>query len=86
MVVLLSASRLLTWRRYDVDACSLRILFTGKMLAATKKAICMPESVIDEYSLEVTGRVGDTPIHEPFGDFSRSANLSECWHFVRWTG
>jgi len=38
IVVLLSASRLLIWRRYDVDACSLRILFTGKMLAATKKS------------------------------------------------
>ena len=44
MVVLLSASRFLVWRRCHVDACSLRILFTGKMLAATKNAIRVPET------------------------------------------
>src|SRR6266849_6514622 len=86
IVVLLSASRLLIWRRYDVDACSLRILFTGKILAATKKAIGMPWTAIDEYSLEIAGRVGDTPIHESLGDVSRNANLSESWHSVHRIG
>jgi hypothetical protein len=47
------------------------------MLAATKKAICMPETVTDEYSLEIVGSVGDTPIHESLGDVSGNANLSE---------
>jgi len=37
MVALLSASRLLIRRGCHVDACSLRILFNGKTLAATKK-------------------------------------------------
>src|SRR5882762_8445343 len=69
-----------------VDACSLRILFTGKMPVATKKAICMPETVSDQYSLEVTGRVEDAPIHESLGDVSRSANLSESWHSVHRIG
>ncbi len=77
MVALLTASHFPVWRRYHVDACSLRILFTGKMLAATRKAICMPETVIDEFSLEIAGRVGDTRIHESLGDVSRNANLSE---------
>src|SRR6266566_1626190 len=86
MVALLSASRLLVWRCYDVDACSLRILFTGKMLAATRKAICMPETVSDQCSLEIAGRVGDTPIHESLDDVSRTANLSESWHSVHRTG
>jgi len=82
MVALLSASRFLVWRRCHVDACSLRIPFTGKMLAASKKAICMPETVIDEYSLEIAGNVGDTPIQESLGDVSRNANLSGGWHSV----
>jgi hypothetical protein len=82
MVVLLSASRLLTWRRYDVDACSLRILLTGKMPVATKKAIRVPEAVGDENSLEVVGRAGDTLIHERLGDVKRHANLSDCCHSV----
>ncbi len=56
------------------------------MLAATKKAICMPETAIDQCSLEVTGGVGDTPIHESLGDVSRNANLSESWHSVQWAG
>jgi len=30
----------------------------------------MPETVIDEYSLEIAGGVGDTPIHESLGDVS----------------
>jgi hypothetical protein len=77
IVALLSASRLLVWPCCYVDACSLRIPFTGKMLAATKKAICMPETVTDEYSLEIVGSVGDTPIHESLGDVSGNANLSE---------
>jgi hypothetical protein len=37
----------------------------------------MPETVVDEYSLEIVGGVGDTPIHESMGDFHRNANLSE---------
>src|SRR6266550_993649 len=86
MVVLLSASRLLVRRRYDVDACPLRNLFTGKMLAATRKAICMPETAIDQCSLEVTGGVGDTPIRESSGDVNRNANLSESWHSVHRIG
>jgi hypothetical protein len=61
-------SCLLVWRHCHVDACWLQILFTGKMPPAPEKAICMPESVIDEYRLETTGRVGDTPIHESQGD------------------
>jgi hypothetical protein len=76
MVALLSASRLRVWRRCHVDACSLRILFTGKMLATTKKASRMPETVIDEYSLESARSVGDMPIHESLGAVSRNANLS----------
>jgi hypothetical protein len=86
MVALLSASRHLVWRRCHVDACSLRILFTGKMLAASGEAICMPETAIDKYSLEIAGRAGDTPIHESFGDVSRNANLSESWHSVHRIG
>ena len=56
------------------------------MLAATKKASCMPETVIDEYSLEIAGGVGDTPIHEPLGHVSRNAKLSESWHSVHGVG
>ena len=77
MVTLLSASRRLVCGRYDADACWLQIPFTGKMLAATKKAICIPEAVIDEYRLEIASRVGDTPIHESLGHVSRNTNLSE---------
>jgi hypothetical protein len=81
MVVLLSAS---PWsgRRCHVDACSLRILFTRKMPGATKKAIGMPENQIEEYSLEIAGRVGETPVRVRLGHVSRYANLSECWHSV----
>src|SRR5712692_1860933 len=86
MVVLLSPSRQLVWHRCHADACSLRILFTGKMPAATRKAIGMPETLIDEYNLEITGRVGDTPIHASLGDVSRNANLSESWHSVHRIG
>jgi hypothetical protein len=56
------------------------------MLAATKKASSMPETVIDEYNLETAGGVGDTPIHESLGDVSRNAKLSESWHSVRLVG
>jgi hypothetical protein len=42
----------------------------------------MPETVIDEYSLEIAGRAGDTPIHHGLGEGSRHANLSESWHSV----
>jgi len=37
----------------------------------------MPATVIDEYSLEIVGRVGDTPIYQSSGDFHRNVNLSE---------
>ena len=77
MVTLLSASRFLDWRRCHVDACPLRILFTGKMPATTEEAIWMPETVIDKYSFEIAGRVGDAPIDESLGDLRRNANLSE---------
>ena len=77
MVALLSASRFLVWRLYHVDACSLRILFTEKIPAAAKKAICMPENALHEHGLEVAGSVGDTPIHASLGDVSRNTNLSE---------
>ena len=40
----------------------------------------MPKTVCVQCSLEIAGRVGDAPIHEPFADFSRKANLSESWH------
>jgi hypothetical protein len=46
----------------------------------------MPRTVIDEYSLEVTEREGDTPIHGSFGDVSRGANMSESWHSVHRIG
>jgi hypothetical protein len=69
-----------------VDACSLRILFTRKMPDATKNAIGMPETQIEEYSLEIAGRVGHTPIWVRLGHFSRYANLSECWHSVQRAG
>jgi hypothetical protein len=86
MVTLLSASRFLVWRRCHVDACPLRILFTGKMPAATERAIWMPETVIDEPSSEIVGRAGDRPIYESLGDLSRNANLSESWHSVHRVG
>jgi hypothetical protein len=38
------------------------------MLTATKRAIGMPETVIDEYRFEIAGRAGDTPIHESLGE------------------
>jgi hypothetical protein len=46
----------------------------------------MPETVIDEYSLEIAGRVGDMPIHESLGDVSRNANLSDSWQSVQGIG
>jgi len=42
--------------------------------------------VRDESDSEVAGRTGDAPIQGRVGSISRPANLSECWHFVRWTG
>jgi hypothetical protein len=42
IVTLLSASRIPGWRRCHVDACQLRVRFTGKMAAASEDAICMP--------------------------------------------
>ena len=64
MVALLPAPCLLFWRRGHAGACSLRIPLTGKILTATSEAICMPGTVIGEYSLEIAGRAGDTPIHQ----------------------
>ena len=46
----------------------------------------MPETVIDEYRLEITGRMGDTPIHESLGETRRNANLSKSWHSVQRIG
>jgi hypothetical protein len=43
-------------------------LFTAEMPAGTKKAIYMPETVLDGYSLEVADKVGDTPVHEHLGN------------------
>jgi hypothetical protein len=53
------------------------ILFAGKMPAATRRAICMPETMIDEYNLEIVGSAGDTPILVSLSEVSRNANLSE---------
>src|SRR5260370_6966838 len=86
MVALLSASRFLVWRCCHVDACSLRILFTGKMPAASKKAICMPEALCRRKHVEVAARAGDTPIQQALVLVRRHANLSECWHSVCSTG
>ncbi len=69
-----------------LNACSLRILFTGKMPATTEKAIWMPETVIGKCSLEIAGRAGDVSIHESLGDARRNANLSESWHSVHRIG
>jgi hypothetical protein len=52
---------------------SCEFLFTRKRLAATRKAICMPETVRDEHSLEIAGRVKDTPIHDGLGRGNRHA-------------
>jgi hypothetical protein len=61
-------------------------LFIRKTLDATKKAIGMPETVIEEYSLGIAGRMGDTPVRVRLGHVSRYANLSEYWHSVQWAG
>jgi hypothetical protein len=82
MVALLPESRVLVRRRCHVDACRPRNLFTGKMLTATRKAICMPKTVSEEYSLETAGSVGDTLVEERLDGVSRNASLSECWHSV----
>lgn len=37
------------------------------MLDATEKAIGMPENVIDEYNLEIAGRVRVTPVQVRLG-------------------
>ena len=86
MFALLPESHRLARGRCPVDALSPRILFTREMSDATKKAICMPELVVDEYSLELAGRVGDRLIRTCIGEGSRRAVLSECWHSVHWTG
>jgi hypothetical protein len=69
-----------------VTLASCEFRSTRKMLAATRKAICMPETVRDEYNVEVAGRVADTPIHDGLGQVNRHANLSEFWHSVYWIG
>lgn len=86
MVALLSASRFLVWHRCHVDASSLRILFTGKGQPPVKQAIFMPETAIDEYSSQIAGRAGDTPIHARLGTVGQQENLSMCWHSVYRTG
>ena len=86
MFALLPESHLLARGRCPVDALSPRILFTREMSDATKKAICMPELVVDEYFLEIVGTLGDKLIHASIGEGSRRAVLSECWHSVHWTG
>ena len=60
MAALLSATRLLVRRRCYVDAFLMRILFTRKMSYATDEAICMPELVSGEDTMEIGGRVGDS--------------------------
>jgi len=62
MVVLLYASPSLGRESLPRDACSLQNLFTRKLSDATRKAIGMPEAAIDQYSLEITDRVGDTTV------------------------
>lgn len=57
---------------------SLQILFTRKMLDATRKAIGMPEAVIDGYSFETTGRVGDTSVHVSRRNVGWYGSLSAC--------
>jgi hypothetical protein len=37
----------------------------------------MPETMIDEYNLEIVGSAGDTPILVSLSEVSRNANLSE---------
>jgi hypothetical protein len=86
MVALLPEFRVLVWCRCHLDACRPRNLFTGKMLTAPGKAICMPKTVSDEYSLEIAGSVGDTLVDEPLNEVSRNASLSECWQSVYRTG
>jgi hypothetical protein len=44
------------------------------MPGASEYAICMPETVIDEFTLEITDRLGDTPIHGLLGEVRRNAN------------
>jgi len=51
-----------------------------------KKAIGVPEAMGSEGSLEVVGRVRDTPFQGRYVDVSRCANLSECWHSVYGVG
>jgi len=58
----------------------------GKCQPPPRKAICLPETAIDEYNLEIADREGDTPFPESSGVGSRNANLSACWHCVYRTG
>lgn len=46
----------------------------------------MPETAIDEYSSQIAGRAGDTPIHARLGTVGQQENLSMCWHSVYRTG
>jgi hypothetical protein len=46
----------------------------------------MPETLIEEYSLEIAGRVGDTPVRVRLGPVGRYANLSKNWHSVQRAG
>jgi hypothetical protein len=60
----------MAWHRFYVDAWSQQILLTGKMLTSSTKAICLPETAINGYSLEAAGRVEDTLIHDSPGNAS----------------
>ena len=64
--------------RCHIDARSLQILFARKMPDTTRKAIGMPEAAIDEHTLEITGRAGDTSVRVRPRHVHRYANLSEC--------
>jgi hypothetical protein len=83
--VLLSLSRLLVWRHFHVHACWLRILCTGKMPPAPEKAICMPETVIDETAWKLLVEWEIRRFMNPRAT-RRNANLSESWHSVQRIG
>ena len=50
----------------------------GKRQPQPRKAIHMPETANDEYSLEIAARVGDTPIYGSLGDSSRHENCQSA--------
>jgi hypothetical protein len=74
MLALLSASPVLVWRRFRVDASRRPIQFTRETLAAINGAHYVPDTVTDGSSLEIAGRAGDTPTEESLGDVNRKTN------------